>query len=521
MAIFKHLKTIKDQMAAGLSATGPTPEQLAALSPEQRAAYEASLAEVEAGRREVEQIHQQQMDGRPLLGPAGVHLYGPDPRDTAQAVQDALTTGGVAASIKASWKATGPGARSASLPPVEVVSQDPLEQRRHEWAGRDAARVPYLAPERFPVLFTRIATRASTQFDDVTAHLAASGLAGRPELVFGAYPVPDHIGHGLGREKNRYLEWDVVHAATDPLPAAPAPGSTYVPGDVTWVARASGEPSVLDEDLGVTLLASAGLGPEHSLGTARVIRTREQSSDDESSGYTSISVIGAAVFGPPSFGDPARDLLAGAAPMALPAGAPRGVHTEVLNWRAVARAVHPDSQKPAPVPSPFPYLPGTAQELLRAYLDIVGVNPFDCYGASVTEDEFRDLRANRTTGWIQVNTNTSTSLPCVDGTARMRMHGGSLVVITYRDRPEYATGRARWSAYEREVLQSRLHLGTGARRPVTPMEYGSLGPGTRRLIRMAEGVANLAADLSGDMGDDSRAGDPVPHRYCWPPTDVR
>ncbi|MBP7631220.1 MAG: hypothetical protein KA758_12260, partial [Acidimicrobiales bacterium] len=240
MAIFKHLKTIKDQMAAGLSATGPTPEQLAALSPEQRAAYEASLAEVEAGRREVEQIHQQQMDGRPLLGPAGVHLYGPDPRDTAQAVQDALATGGVAASIKASWKATGPGARSASLPPVEVVSQDPLEQRRHEWAGRDAARVPYLAPERFPVLFTRIATRASTQFDDVTAHLAASGLAGRPELVFGAYPVPDHIGHGLGREKNRYLEWDVVHAATDPLPAAPAPGSTYVPGDVTWVARASG-----------------------------------------------------------------------------------------------------------------------------------------------------------------------------------------------------------------------------------------------------------------------------------------
>jgi hypothetical protein len=519
VAIFKHLKTIKDQVTAGLSATGPTPEQLAALSPEQRAAYEARLAEVAAAQREVDQIHQQQMDDRPLLGPAGTHLYGPDPRDTARAVQDALATGGVAASIKASWTATGPTASRPTLP-VDVVSHDPVEQRRHEWAGREAARAPYLAPGRFPVVFTRIATRAATQFPDVTAHLASSGLATRPELVFGVYPVPDHIGHGLGREKNRYLEWDVVHAATAPLPAAAAPGSTFLPGDVTWVTRPSGAPSVLDEDLGVTLLASAGLGPEHCLGIARAIRTWDRSGGEDTTGYTAISVLGAVVFGPSSFGDRARDLLAGAAPMALPTGSPAGVHTEVLNWGAVARAVHPDTQRPAPVPSPFAYLPGTAQELLRSYLDIVGVNPFDCYGASVTEDGVRNLRASRTSGWIQVTTNTSTSLPCVDGTARMRMHGGSLIVVTYRDRPEYRAGRERWSAYQRAVLQAQLQQGTGARRPVSPMAYGSLGRGTRRLIGLAERAADLASDLTGDVSTDE-VGDPVPHRYCWPPTDIR
>lgn len=519
MAFFKHLKTIKDQVAAGLSASGPTPEQLAALSPEQRAAYEAALAEVEAGQREVDQIHQQQMDARPLFGPAGTHLYGADPRDTTQAVQDALATGGVLASVKASWRATGPTS-GRPAPPVDVASSDPVEQRRHEVAGREAARVPFLAPTRFPVVFTRIATRASTQFHDVTTHLAASGLAGRPELVFGVYPVPDHIGHGLGREKNRYLEWDVVHAAAGPLPAAPPPGSTYLPGEVTWVARSSGEPSVLDEDVGITLLASAGLGPEHCLGVARVLRTRDQGDSEQSSGYTAISVGGAAVFGPATFGDPDRERLAGAAPMALPLGSPQGVHTEVLNWRAVARAVHPDSQRPAPVPSPFPYLPSTAQELLRSYLDVVGVNPFDCYAASVTEDTFRDLRANRATGWVHVSTNTSTSLPCVDGTHRMRMHGGSLVVVAYRDRPEYVTGRERWATYERDVLQARLAAGTGARRPVTPMTYGSLGRRTRRLIRLAERAADLAGELTGDLTTDD-VGDPAPHRYCWPPTDVR
>lgn len=521
MAIFKNLRNLGKQMAAGFAPTPLTEEQLAALPPEQREAYEAALAEVAAGQRQLDAIYDSQMAARALHGPAGLHVYGADPREIAEATNQALATGGLAAYMKASWKATGPGGGEPPTPtPSNGLPVDPATRPQEEWQRRQEARAPYLAPSRFPVTFTRIATRASTQIDDVAAHLTSSGLAARPELVFGLYPVPDHIGHGMGRSKNRYIEWDVVHAASEPLPPASNPGFTFLPGNFAWVARSSGEQSVLDEDLAITMLASAGLGPEHCLGIARIIATADRDGGDDSAGYTAINVTGAAVFGHPSLGDHSRDALAGAAPMSLPVGAPAGVHVEVLNWHAIAQAVHPDSQSRPPVPSPFPYLPGTPQELIRSYLDIVGVNPFDSYAASVTEDTFRDLRTLRRKGFMQVNTNTSTSLPCVDGESRMRMFGGSLVVVAYRDRPDYVTGRQRWAAYERDVLQSQLSQGTGARRPVTPMAFGSLGRGTRQAIRWAEIALDTVSYFVDDASSDQR-GDRQPHRYCWPPTDIR
>lgn len=201
--------------------------------------------------------------------------------------------------------------------------------------------------------FTRIATRASTQIDDVAAHLTSSGLAARPELVFGLYPVPDHIGHGMGRS-NRYIEWDVVHAASEPLPPASNPGFTFLPGNFAWVARSSGEQSVFDEDLAITMLASAGLGPERCLGIARIIATADRDGGDDTPTTPPSTSPVRPCSATRGLGDHSRDALAGAAPMSLPVGAPAGVHVEVLNWHAIAQAVHPDSQSRPPVPSPFP-----------------------------------------------------------------------------------------------------------------------------------------------------------------------
>ncbi len=64
-----------------------------------------------------------------------------------------------------------------------------------------------------------------------------------------------------------------------------------------------------------------------------------------------------------------------------------GTYVEVLNWAAVRRVVHPRPQKGPETPSPFPYLPSTPQEVLLAYLEVVGLRPSDCYGAEVTVDE--------------------------------------------------------------------------------------------------------------------------------------
>lgn len=170
---------------------------------------------------------------------------------------------------------------------------------------------------------------------------AGSGLAGRPELVFGAYRVPDHIGSSLTAGR-RYVEWHVVHAATQPLAPATAPVVTHPDDTARWVARASGEPSVLDEELGIAVLAAAGVGPERCSGVARSIGSISGGGGDENSsghGYVMIHVGGVDLFHP-------ADVPVEAQPRYL--AAPGGVHFEVLNWRAIDKAVRtgaPASQR--------------------------------------------------------------------------------------------------------------------------------------------------------------------------------
>ena len=100
-------------------------------------------------------------------------------------------------------------------------------------------------------------------------------------------------------------------------------------------------------------------------------------------------------------------------------------------------------------------------------------------------------------------------LPCADGKSRVRMHGGAQVVLAYRDSPAYAEGRARWAAYERDVLEADLSHGTDPRRPVPAREYG-MGKLERRANKVADAVSFFDPDTS------NRAGPPPP-RYCWPP----
>src|SRR5215208_7177534 len=141
-------------------------------------------------------------------------------------------------------------------------------QRAVERAARDVTRAAYLAPARAEVRFMRVATQRKTQVQDVAHQLAASGLAGRPDVVYGVYRVPDLISAGrLGDET--YVEWDVVHAAEGPLPPAAAPAVLSLAADEVLVARAVGERAPLDEDLALDRLAGCGVGPESTLGIAR------------------------------------------------------------------------------------------------------------------------------------------------------------------------------------------------------------------------------------------------------------
>ena len=91
-------------------------------------------------------------------------------------------------------------------------------------------------------------------------------------------------------------------------------------------------------------------------------------------------------------------------------------------------------------------------------------------------------------------------------------HRGSRVVVAYRDSPEYAAGRERWEAYEREVLQASLSHRIALREPVdkqSALDRGVLGT----LVRSAEAVGSF---VDGEHDDDPFRDLPY-YRYCRPP----
>lgn len=522
MGAFRKLKLIKDAMSPdairqGLAASrqGPTEEQLAALTPEQRAAYDAAMAQAAAAEAQVAADAQARaeadMGRRALGGAAGEHVHGPAPTPAGAppTIEDQL------ALTKEQFKDVlrNPlGRRKAPAPPAPPVSADREEQAAAERAARDAARAPYLAPGAPPLTITRIATRDKTQLGEVAAVLGSSGLAGRPDLVHGVYRVPDHIGGGLTLGRSRVVEWDIVHAADTPLPPAAPPTAAFFQANERWVARGVGEPSVLDEDLALAYLGHAGLGPEQCLGISRLLQIGQAGGGEGETSYTLAKVTGVHAWHVAGLADGVFDRLRAARPIAV--GPVPGVRVEVLNWSAIAAAVHPQTHKRFTVPSPFPHLPSTPQELLRSHLQIVGVRPADSYAAEVTEDEPRDLTGVGSAGFMTTRTNVGEEQPCADGKARRRLTGGSRVVVVYRDREEYAAGRERWAAYERDVLEASLANGTGVRRPVEQLDWVERLPGPARgLLKSAAWVADF---IDGD-GDDPFADIP-PHRYCWPPS---
>ncbi len=472
---------LKDAAEAALKAVEasgtPTPEQLAKLTPAQRERYEMFTARAEQARApgglSAGVATDPRLLGRVLQGPAGEAVH---------------------------------GVTKAAKGPDRI--QDPAEWERAmraDRAVRDAAREPYLAPTRSPIRISRVATRGGTQAEEVAEHLAATGLAGRPDLVYGLYRVPDRIRPSAGSEKRRVVEWDVVHAATEQLGRAASPADVYFDAERAWVARRPGEPSVLDEDLALAYLVRAGIGPEQTLGVARHC-TIDPYGDSESGGSRMIpEVHGVHAFHPAGAGGTVAREMASEAPFALEPRVPEGIWLELLNWDAVARAVHPVRQHRPRLPSPFSYLPLTPQEVLRAYLGIVGIAPADSYGVQITYDHPLDLLGRTSMRSGVRKTTDGDEMPCADGKDRVRMHGGAHIVLTYRDSDTYAKGRERWAAYQAEALQADLARQIHPRAPVPKPDS--------KLERIFDRVGDVVDFFDGESTEDGF----VAPRYCWPP----
>jgi hypothetical protein len=279
--------------------------------------------------------------------------------------------------------------------------------------------------------------------------------------------------------------------------------TSFVAGD-RWVARSAGEPSVLDEDLALEFCVRAGIGPELCLGIARVSEFRTLRWGDADDNDYMRTIVKGVVAIHPEEPSGAYHQMRDEAPLALRAPAELGVHVEVLNWGEIGRAVHPKIHHPPSVPSPFPYLPSTPQELLLAYLEVVGLQPSDCYSAQATVDRALELVQG---GFL--TTNLGPKQPCADGKDRMRTHACEHVVVAYRDRPEYAEGRARWAAYQQDVLQAHLERGMRLRPPVVVDDLSYIKSGVlRNVVRVAEAIDRIEVLAEEQL---------PPYRYCWPP----
>lgn len=487
-----------------------TEEQMAGWTPEQRAQYEAQVEEARRQQAAVaDRIIEAERARRVLFGPAGDHLYGPLP-DRERLTDLDLHNQLQASRFELRVALGNPfGRKAAPSPPTPPVSGDREAQYAHERAQRAEARTPYLAPQRWPVVMTRLALDRKRFVQDLANWLGQAGLSARPDLVYGIYRVPDHIVGSWGIGRAAVVEWEVVHAAAPGMPPAPPAFGAVFDARVRWAARLAGEPSIVDEDLGLDYLRAADVGPEQCLGIARipVADASTGSSEDGTDPYVVIGVGSQVVLHPSHLGAGIAAQMERQRPLqVLPAP---GVHVEVLNWSDVRRVVAPQPDKRFLVPSPFPYLPSTGAELLESYLAVVGVRPSDCYSAQVTLDQPSDIRGG-SAGFF--STGSAEPEMCADGKVRKRYRGGSRIVVVYRDSPDYVAGRERWAAYEREVLQASLSNRITLRDPIA--QQSALDKGVlRAVLRGAETV--------GSMVDGDWQGEPLPdlpyYRYCWPP----
>lgn len=498
-----------------------TPEEKAAADAEGARRAEIAAAQIEAAHaagaaglasQEQSRIdHQARLDAEVLGGPAGAAVHGtaaPPPgmldqlKHTARAFTDVSAWLGVSAGFPTGIK-------------------DPVERARvqaGERAAGDAGRRPYLAPQPHPVTITRVPCRGATQHRDIARFLARSGFTARPDLVFGTYRVPDRISPRTPTsEASRYVEWDVVHAPGIPVAPAEEPAVVRFDAATHWADRAYGEPAVLDEDLALAWLAGAGVPPEACLGITRDV-VMDGGADLRDMGGGESEALGVArVTGVTVLHNAVLHNVAAvpAGKVSVPFDGVAGTHVEVLNWAHVRRVVHPRPQRDPETPSPFPYLPATPQEVLLAYLEVVGLRPADCFGAEVTIDELSSY------GPVTSPNDDSLSMGdlgfggylasvCADGKSRTRLQCGALIVISYLDRPEYVDGRARWRAYQDDVLFARMHLKTGARRVIADEFEGVAGGAAMRAVTKVAGFLDKVT-LSGEP-DYFR----MNLRYCQP-----
>ncbi len=370
------------------------------------------------------------------------------PSTIRQAMRDGQAMAEASAAVMANGREVHQRRAVASEPPVPEPDAA---------ATRAAALARHRHPDAAPVTVDRFVV-PGPGWEPAFAVLSAAGVAGRTHEVWGCFPsaavvrpaalVEGRLGlpaGALGPQPLPWVEWTVVHAAgpslTTDLAAAAAGADAGAPSYVdavrldrgeTWLDRPRSDALPFDEDLAALLAFRGNVDPAYCLGVHRILDWGLVGPPEPRS--VKVEPQGLHVLGRADAGlRAAREGLARAAPLRCRAEDVEELPVRVEVLDASLRPLldgRPWTDRPPT--TTHPDLPYDAEELLVAYLGIVGVDPGDCYGVSLS---IRDQQSATVRG----------------GGDPERGDAATIATLVYRDRDAYEDGRerfARWSAEE-------------------------------------------------------------------------
>ena len=376
-----------------------------------------------------------------------------------------------------------------------------------DWAQaageRAHGRSRFASPSARPARIDRFTVPGTDPTAGVRA-LSWAGVPSRSHEVWGCYPSaavahPGHLVDGrLGVKAGAagpidlpWVEWTVVHAAGPELATALAEAAAVVatashgpPPDVehvtldraeTWLRRPKTDPVPFDEDVAALLCHAGRVDPAASLGVHRVLSWGVWGPAEQR--HVMVEPTGVGLLGRPEarLGE-ARSALARSAPTRFEADDDLSVHVAALDLSLRYQLEPwPWTQDP-PTATAYPWLPGDTDELLLAYLEIVGLHPQDCYGVATT---IREQQSGRV-------------LP---GDA-VRGDAAGLVTVVHRDDDDYEAGRRRFAEWcqlevgcqlvdEREPVEAFVRWGV---RAMKLKNIDTMGLGTYREHKVGQSM---------------------------------
>ena len=319
---------------------------------------------------------------RRCYGPAGLAVYGPEVQSPDELARQSIGGSLRFARIELGRQTKQTCQHPCSAAPRSRRSSDPGERARHAAPSAPPATRRARRTSRRTASPIHISRLSHARQDPARrGPRATSTAAASPRIaIFGVYRVPDRISQALTPHSERAGRSSGT-SSTSPIPAGP---SAPLVATVVRRRRAVGRaPAPVSRRCSTRSsrsrsASSAGIGPEQCAGLARVLgvpdaarwRRRRELARPVCTLVRGVVAVHpqAATRAPTSACAPPRRC-------SLHRTAAASTSRSSTGHAIAVRGAHPCSPHPPSVPSPFPYLPATPQELLRAYLEVVGVQP--------------------------------------------------------------------------------------------------------------------------------------------------